>query len=143
MAFFWMSFRLREARRPLTARRIVLPPLGMSTGAFMYLVPNFRPSPVEVVEAVAGGLVCSAVLIATTRLEKRDGGVFLRRSRAFLFILLGLFAARLALRTWLGQTVPLQELSGMFFLLALVMIVGWRAAMYVSYRRLADEFEPT
>ena len=48
MAFFWMSFRLREARRPLTARRIVLPPLGMSTGAFMYLVPNFRPSPVAV-----------------------------------------------------------------------------------------------
>lgn len=137
MALFWMSFRMREAARPLTLRRIVMPPLGMSTGAFMYVVPMFRPSGIEAVEAMAAGLVCSAILIATTKLERRDDGVFLRPSRAFVFILVGLFAVRFAARTYLGHTIEFHQLSGMFFLLALVMIVGWRAAMLMSFRRLS------
>jgi membrane protein CcdC involved in cytochrome C biogenesis len=136
MALFWMSYRLREAARPLTVRKIVIPPLGMSTGAFMYLVPQFRPAPVEILEAVLAGLVCGGILIATTKLERRDGGVFLQRSKAFVFILLGLFAVRFAAKSYLRQSIEFHRLSGMFFLLAFVMIAGWRVAMYLSYRRL-------
>ena len=64
--------------------------------------------------------------------------MYLRRSRAFVYILLGLFAARLVLKSYLRQSIPFQQLSGMFFLLALVMIAGWRIAMYFSYRRLSS-----
>jgi membrane protein CcdC involved in cytochrome C biogenesis len=138
MSIFWMTVRHREAAKPLAARKIIIPPLGMSTGAFMYLVPAFRPSPTLVLEALAAGAVCAAILIATTRLERRDDGrVYLQRSRAFVFILLGLIAIRWVARIYLGQTIPFEQVSGMFFLLALVMIVGWRGAMFLSYRRLS------
>src|SRR5215813_2732019 len=139
MTVFWMGFRQREAARPLSSRRILIPPLGMSTGSFMYLVPAFRPSGLRVLEAVAAGAVCGAILVATTVLERRDGAVFLRRSRAFLFVLLGLIAVRWIARLFLRQSIPFQELSGMFFLLALVMIVSWRVAMFVRYRRLRSD----
>ena len=137
MTLFWMGFRQREAARPLSPRRILIPPLGMSTGACMYLVPAFRPAPPQIAEALAAGALCGAILVATTRLEARDGAIFLRRSRAFAFILLGLIAVRWVARVYLGHTIPFQQLSGMFFLLALVMIVCWRLAMFRSYRRLA------
>ncbi len=137
MTLFWATYRQREAARPLSARKILIPPLGMSTGAFMYLVPAFRPGPTLVADAVGLGALCGAILIATTRLERRPEGVFLRRSRAFAFILLGLIAVRWVVRLYLRQTIPFQQLSGTFFLLALVMIVAWRGAMFRSYRRLA------
>ncbi len=137
MTIFWMTFRHREAARPLSPRRILIPPLGMSTGSFMYLVPAFRPAPTLVAEAVAAGAVCGAILVATTRLELRGAAVYLRRSRAFMYILLGLIAVRWIARLWLRQSIPFEQLSGMFFLLALVMILEWRAAMFLRYRRLA------
>ncbi len=136
MALFWMRYRMRESARPLTVRKIVLPPLGMSTGAFMYLVPQFRPTTGEALEAVGAGLVCGAILAATTRLERRDEGVYLKRSAAFIYVLLGLFVVRFAARGYLRQSIEFHQLSGMFFLLALVMIVEWRVAMLLSYRRL-------
>ena len=138
MTVFWMTVRHREAQRPLSPRRILIPPLGMSTGAFMYLMPAFRPSPTQLAEAVGAGLVGGAILVATTRLEVRDRTVFLRRSRAFLFIILGLIAIRWVARLALRRTMPFQQLSGMFFLVALTMILCWRIAMFVSYRRLTS-----
>jgi len=136
MTLFWLGFRHHEAARPLSPRRILIPPLGMSTGSFMYLVPAFRPSSLHVLEAIAAGAVCGAILIATTRLDLRDRAVFLRPSRVFLFVILGLIAVRWIARLFLRQSIPFQELSGMFFLLALVMIVSWRVAMFVRYRSL-------
>jgi membrane protein CcdC involved in cytochrome C biogenesis len=142
MTIFWMTYRQREAARPLSPRKILIPPIGMSTGAFMYVVPAFRPAPTYVLEAVGAGVVCGAILVATTKLELRDQAVYLRRSRAFMYILLGLIAVRWVARIWLRQSIPFQQLSGMFFLLALVMILEWRAAMFLSYRRLAAELTP-
>jgi membrane protein CcdC involved in cytochrome C biogenesis len=137
MTIFWMAFRQREAARPLSPRRILIPPLGMSTGSFMYLVPDFRPDAPHVAQALVGGAICGAILVATTHLERKGGAVFLERSRAFLFIILGLIAVRWVARLALRQSIPFHQLSGMFFLLALVMIVMWRVAMYVRYRRLS------
>jgi membrane protein CcdC involved in cytochrome C biogenesis len=137
MTIFWMGFRQREAARPLSPRRILIPPLGMSTGTFMYIVPAFRPAPTQLLEALGAGAICGAILVATTKLELRERSVYLRRSRAIMYVLLALIAVRWIARLWLRQTVPFQQLSGMFFLLALIMILEWRAAMFVSYRRLA------
>ena len=60
----------------------------------------------------------------------------MKPSKAFIFILVGLLAVRVALKSYLSQSIDLAELSGMFFLLAFAMIVSWRIAMYRSYAKL-------
>ena len=37
-----ITWRFRETRSPVTLRKLILPPLGMSTGFFMFLVPETR-----------------------------------------------------------------------------------------------------
>ncbi|MED2496093.1 hypothetical protein BK789_27925 [Bacillus thuringiensis serovar darmstadiensis] len=60
----------------------------------------------------------------------------MKPSKAFIFILVGLLAVRVALKSYLSQSIDLAELSGMFFLLAFAMIVSWRIAMYRSFTKL-------
>ena len=62
----------------------------------------------------------------------------MKPSKAFIFILVGLLAVRVALKSYLSQSIDLAELSGMFFLLAFAMIVSWRIAMYRSYAKLEN-----
>ena len=62
----------------------------------------------------------------------------MKPSKAFIFILVGLLAVRVALKSYLSQSIDLAELSGMFFLLAFAMIVSWRIAMYRSFTKLED-----
>jgi membrane protein CcdC involved in cytochrome C biogenesis len=128
--------RMKEAARPLSPRKIILPPLFMSTGAFMYLAPIFRPTSTQGALAIGAGAFFSLFLIATTRLERRDDQVFLKPSRAFIVVLLALFAVRFVLKTWLRHSIGFEQLGGVFFLLAFTMIVAWRLAMFLSYRRL-------
>ena len=63
----------------------------------------------------------------------------MKPSKAFIFILVGLLAVRVALKSYLSQSIDLAELSGMFFLLAFAMIVSWRIAMYRSFTKLKDK----
>ncbi|EEL35086.1 hypothetical protein bcere0019_16850 [Bacillus cereus Rock3-28] len=63
----------------------------------------------------------------------------MKPSKAFIFILIGLLAVRVALKSYLSQTLDLAQLSGMFFLLAFAMIVSWRIAMYRSYVTLQKQ----
>ena len=65
----------------------------------------------------------------------------MKPSKAFIFILVGLLAVRVALKSYLSQSIDLAELSGMFFLLAFAMIVSWRIAMYRSFTKLKDKKE--
>jgi membrane protein CcdC involved in cytochrome C biogenesis len=115
----------------------VLPPLAMSTGFAMFLRPEFRVSWLRAVAAFAtGALVLAYPLLRTTRLARQGDAVVMRRSRAFLAILLGLVALRLALRDYVGHVLPLSQTAGIFFVLAFGMIVRWRAWMLAEYRRL-------
>ncbi|MBU5222358.1 cytochrome c biogenesis protein CcdC, partial [Vibrio cholerae] len=59
-----------------------------------------------------------------------------KRSKAFVFILIGLLVVRIVFKTYLSQSLDLGQLSGMFFLLAFAMIVSWRIAMYRSFTKL-------
>ncbi len=63
----------------------------------------------------------------------------MQRSRAFLWILLGLVAIRWVLRGWVEQYVTPVQTGAIFFVLAFGMIVRWRAAMLVRYLRLRGE----
>ncbi|KAA9012104.1 CcdC family protein [Niallia endozanthoxylica] len=143
MAIFAMFVRMKSAKKPATVKKILLPPLFMSTGALMYVVPEFRLTSMEIIESIVIGILFSILLIKTTKFEIKNQNIYLKRSRAFMFILLGIFVIRLAAKIILSSTIDFGELSGMFFLLAFSMIVPWRAAMYASYQKLKRELNHT
>ncbi|TDK64706.1 cytochrome c biogenesis protein CcdC [Bacillus salipaludis] len=143
MAIMVMFVRLKAAKKPTNARKIILPPFFMATGALMYVVPKFRLNGWEIVEAVVVGALFSIFLIKTSKFEIRDNDIYLKRSKAFIFILVGLLVIRIALKSVLSSTIDPFQLSGMFFLLAFSMLLPWRIAMYVDYKKLYRELHLT
>lgn len=132
-----IAWRVRETRRALTARTIILPPLGMSTGFVMFLVPDFRvPFTWGVLAFAAGFFVFSYPLLRTSVLSRQGDDILLRGSPAFLIVMLGLAAVRLALHDYLHHFVSTPQTAGVFFILAFGMIVRWRADMYRQFRAL-------
>ncbi|CAI8807634.1 MULTISPECIES: CcdC family protein [Bacillus] len=141
MAVGMMFLRLKSAKKPVTLKKIILPPIFMSTGACMYFLPEFRLTSSEILEAVIVGLFFSIFLIKTSKFEIRGKDIFLIPSKAFIFILVGLLAVRLGMKEYLSQSIDLGQLSGMFFLLAFAMIVSWRIGMYRSFMKLQREMQ--
>lgn len=139
MAILAMFVRMKAAKKPATAKKIILPPLFMSTGALMFVVPMFRVTYLELFEAMVVGLVFSILLIKTSKFEIRENEIYLQRSRAFVFILFGLLVLRIILKLLLSSTIDYGELSGMFFILAFSMILPWRIAMYLQFRRFQEK----
>ncbi len=136
MATGMIFIRLRAAKRPASIKKIVLPPIFMSTGAFMFLLPEFRVAWSQVAEALVVGIIFSIFLIRTSRFEMRDGQIYLKPSKGFVFILAGLLVIRIILKIVIGMNETLGETSGMFFLLAFGMIVSWRIAMLKQFLQL-------
>jgi membrane protein CcdC involved in cytochrome C biogenesis len=132
-----LVWRIRESRRPVSMKSIIVPPLGMSTGFSMFAVRAFRvPWTWAATAFLLGVFVFAYPLLATTRLTREGDVVMMQRSRAFIYILLGLAAVRLALRDYVGSILSAPQTAGLFFILAFGMIVRWRSAMLVEYRRL-------
>jgi membrane protein CcdC involved in cytochrome C biogenesis len=136
MGIFALFVRMKAAKKPTNVKKIILPPVFMSSGALMYAVPQFRLTPLEIGEVVIVGMLFSILLIKTSKFEIRENEIYLKRSKAFMYILVGLLIVRLALKSILSTTIDFGELSGMFFLLAFSMIVPWRVAMYLDYKKL-------
>ncbi|CAI8801037.1 MULTISPECIES: CcdC family protein [Bacillus] len=141
MAVGMMFLRLKSAKKPITLKKIILPPIFMSTGASMYFLPEFRLTTTEILEAVIVGLFFSIFLIKTSKFEIRGKDIYLIPSKAFIFILVGLLVVRIAFKSYLSQSIDLGQLSGMFFLLAFAMIVSWRIGMYRSFMKLQREMQ--
>ncbi|MDH5589290.1 MAG: cytochrome c biogenesis protein CcdC [Gemmatimonadota bacterium] len=138
-----LVWRLRETRTPVTTAKILIPPLGMSTGFLMFAVPAMRiPWTWAGGAFLVGALVLSWPLARTSSLEHRGGVVMMRRSNGFLLILLGLLAVRLALHEYVGHLLPPKQTASMLFVLAFGMILRWRTGMYLRYRRMASRAEP-
>lgn len=134
-----LAWRLEETRSPVTLARIVLPPLGMSTGLAMFAVPAMRiPWSWAVVAFLTGALVLGHVLSRTSSLERRGSVVWMRRSNRFVVLLLGLLTLRLLLHDWIDHLLPPAQTASVFFLLAFGMIVRWRVGLYRTYRRIVD-----
>lgn len=132
-----IAWRLREVSRPVTVPKIIMPPLGMSTGLAMFLYPPTHVPLSWAAGAFAlGALVLAWPLVLTSRLHLADGRIYVRRSRAFLWILIGLVVVRFALRGVIEHYLTLPQTAGLFFLLAFGMIVRWRVGMLLEYRRL-------
>ena len=131
--------RSKAAKRPVSVKTIILPPIFMSTGALMFMFEEFRVSPLQIVEAIAIGMLFSIILIRTTNFEIRDKEIFIKRSKAFAYILFGLLIIRLIGKLLLSNTIHIGEIGGMFWILAFGMIVPWRIAMLVKYKKLQNK----
>jgi membrane protein CcdC involved in cytochrome C biogenesis len=132
-----LAWRVRETRVPVSRNAIIIPPLAMSTGFMMFIVPMMRIPWLWAISAfLLGFLILSWPLVSSTRLEPRDGVVWMKRSRAFLMILLVLLAIRLALHDYIGHIISPLQTASLFYLLAFGMIVRWRLVMYLQYQRI-------
>lgn len=102
-----LAWRVHETRAPVTAARILLPPLGMSTGFLMFVLPSMRiPWAWALAAFAAGALLLAWPLARSSSLERVDDEISLQRSSGFFLILLGLFALRLALHEYIGEALP-------------------------------------
>ena len=133
-----LVWRVRETRAPVTARRILLPPLGMSTGFAMFAVPETRiPLSWGGVAFLVGAVFLAEPLIRSSKLYLRDHGeIFLVRSNGFLVILVALVGLRVALHDYVGHFIAPGQTAGLFFVLAFGMVLRWRAVLYRRYRSL-------
>ena len=132
-----LLWRVQETRMPVSVPSIVIPPLGMSTGFAMFFSPLARvPWSWAIASLVFGIFVLSVPLLKSSRLERRDGVIYMKRSRAFLWIIFGLFSVRILLHDYIGHLITPLQTAAVFYLMAFGMIVRWRTSLYVVYRRL-------
>ena len=135
-----LAWRVRETRVPVSRKAILIPPLAMSSGFLMFISPMMRVRWWWALSAfLLGLLVLSWPLVRSTRLELRDGVVYMRRSRAFLVILLVLLAVRLALHDYIGHIISPLQTASLFYLMAFGMIARWRLVMYRQYERIIGD----
>lgn len=137
MAIFALFVRMKAMEKPTNTKKILIPPFAMSTGFLMFVYPPVREiTSLEVLEAFVVGMLFSIILIKTSAFEIRGKDIYMKRSKAFLFILLGLLVVRLVVKLALGTYFDFEVLAGMFFILAFGMILPWRIAMYVKFKEV-------
>ncbi|MGN7942826.1 cytochrome c biogenesis protein CcdC [Virgibacillus sp. 6R] len=141
MAVFVLFIRMKAQKKPATVKKIILPPIFMSTGALMFIHPMFRVSAAEFFEALIVGMIFSIFLIKTSNFEIRENDIYLKRSKAFAFILIGLLVIRIVMKLYLSTSIDIGELSGMFWILAFGMIVPWRVAMYFTFKKVKNQLD--
>jgi membrane protein CcdC involved in cytochrome C biogenesis len=130
--------RMRASNRPTTLRKIIIPPLGMSTGFMMFIEPAFRiPFLWALTAFVIGAVVFSYPLIRSTTLNERNGIIYMNQSKAFLGIIICMLAIRLLLHDYVEHYISVPQTGGLFFILAFGMIVTWRLSMLRAYLRIA------
>jgi len=137
-----IMWRLREARSAVSLKKIVIPPVGMATGFSMFFVPAFRiPWSWAGLAFVIGAVALAWPLLLTTRLERQGESVMMRRSSAFLAVILVLAAIRFFARGYFDTFLTTPQTAGVFFILAFGMIVIWRTKMLLDFRRLTADLE--
>jgi membrane protein CcdC involved in cytochrome C biogenesis len=136
MAMIILFFRMRAAKKPTNAKKILLPPLFMSTGFFMFAIPLFHVDISYALIAFLFGNLLSYPLIKTSTFIEKNGDIYLERSKLFIIIIVVLVIFRLVLKSYVNEYVSLYETSSLFFILAFGMILPWRIAMYRSFQQL-------
>lgn len=127
--------RMRAAKKPVSSMKIIAPPLFMSTGFAMFHFPEVvTPISYDLI-AFCVGTLFSIPLILSSRFEVVDNEIYLRRSKAFIAILLVLFAIRLVVKMYVGDEFTPMQTGGLFFVLAFGMILPWRVAMFINYKQ--------
>ncbi|QPQ31465.1 CcdC family protein [Lysinibacillus sp. JNUCC 51] len=136
MGTFVMVLRMRASKKPTNEKKIIIPPIAMSSGAIMFLFEQFRVPPMQILESAAVGVVFSTILIATSKFEVKGQDIYLKRSKAFIFILIGLLVFRIIAKMILSSSIDVGELAGMFWILAFAMLLPWRIAMLIQFIKI-------
>lgn len=132
-----LMWRVREGQRPITARKIVIPPLGMATGFSMFVVPAFRVPWTWALGAFAiGAIVLAYPLLLTSSLRREGDTIWMKRSAAFFAVVVVLAAVRYFARDYFDRYMTLEQTGGLFFILAFGMILRWRMALLRMYVKL-------
>lgn len=132
-----LVWRVREGRTAVSARKILIPPLGMATGFSMFIVPAFRiPWLWGVVAFAIGAIALAYPLLRTSRLVQQGDVVMMQRSTAFFSVILVLAAIRILAHGYFDALLSVEQSGALFFVLAFGMIVRWRFSMLTEYRRL-------
>ncbi|TQR44149.1 cytochrome c biogenesis protein CcdC [Paenibacillus popilliae] len=132
--------RLRAANKPTSMKKIIMPPIGMATGFGMFIVPAMRIPWLWAIGAfLAGALIFAYPLIRTSRFERIGEEVYLKRSNMFIVVIVGLLVLRLILHDVVEQYVSISQSASIFFILAFGMLLPWRLAMMMQYKKLMAE----
>lgn len=135
-----MFWRIREGRTAVTIRKIIFPPLGMSTGFCMFIVPAFRVPWWWALSAfLIGAILLAWPLVATSRLVREGDAIMMQRSWAFFAVIVVLALVRFLARDYFDSVMTLEQTGGLFFILAFGMILRWRLRMLQEYRRLTSQ----
>lgn len=129
--------RVKASNQPTNARKIIIPPLGMSTGFLMFVAPETHFPWLYALIALLCGFILSYPLIVTSQMYRSENGhIYLKRSKSFIVILLVLLVIRVVLHSYVERYVSLVQTGAIFFVLAFGMLLPWRIGMYLRYRRL-------
>lgn len=137
VVFIW---RVREGRTAVTLRKIIIPPLGMSTGFCMFIAPICRiPALWALIAFLIGAFILAYPLILTSKLIRVGDAIMVQRHSAFFFVVIVLAAVRIFARSYFDKFLTIPQTGALFFVLAFGMILRWRLAMLFDYRRVMRE----
>ena len=132
-----LAWRVREGRSPVTLKKIIMPPLGMSTGFCMFIAPMCRiPFTWGLVAFLIGAIVLAYPLLLTSDLHYQNGVIMMKRSSAFFSVIIVLAVVRYLARGYFDRFLNLEQTGALFYLLAFGMILRWRAKLLFAYRAL-------
>lgn len=135
-----LVWRVREGRTAVTAKKILIPPLGMATGFSMFIVPAFRVQWSWAIGAfLIGAIALAWPLLLTSTLERTGDVIMMRRSGAFFSVVIVLAAVRYLARGYFDALLSMEQTGGLFFILAFGMILRWRMGMFRKYRQLTAQ----
>jgi membrane protein CcdC involved in cytochrome C biogenesis len=133
-----LAWRVREGRTAVTARKILIPPMGMATGFSMFLVPAFRiPWGWAACAFLIGATALAYPLLRTSRLVRDGEAIMMQRSNAFFVVVIALAVIRIVARSYIDRYMNLDQTGALFFVLAFGMILRWRTRMFLEYRQMA------
>ena len=133
-----MAWRIREGLSAVTAKKLLIPPLGMATGFAMFFDPAFRfPLTWGIAAFLIGAFVLAYPLLATSSLRREGEAIMMKRSGAFFAVVIVLAAVRYLARGYFDSILSLEQTGALFFVLAFGMILRWRASLYKTYRALS------
>ncbi|HLY43863.1 MAG TPA: cytochrome c biogenesis protein CcdC [Terracidiphilus sp.] len=135
-----MVWRVREGRTAVTAKKLLMPPLGMATGFSMFFVRACRiPWTWGLASFAIGAILFAYPLLLTSSLRRDGDTIMMKRSGAFFAVVIVLFAIRYLARGYFDRLLTIEQTGAVFYLLAFGMIVRWRAHLYLAYRALTVE----
>jgi membrane protein CcdC involved in cytochrome C biogenesis len=134
-----LVWRVHEGRSVVTARKILIPPLGMSSGFCMFVAPQCRiPWLWALCAFLLGATVLAYPLLRTSRLTRVGENVMMQRSNAFFLVIIVLAIVRTAAHSYFDRFLSITQTGAIFFVLAFGMIVHWRLRMYRQYLEITS-----